>query len=197
MPARLEIAPPKSIRVATIGVQTMRINRPTPTRWSTHVALGAAACAIGLIAAFGAAWRGVATPPAPTSTQARVPATEAQAPVSALPAPAVVAAETPTAPAAVEAPTQRATPPSARPTAVRAVKTATAASKSGTVVFAVSPWGEVFVDGARHGTTPPLAQLTLPAGRHTIELRNGQRQPFIAQVEVEPDRSLRISHLFN
>ena len=86
--------------------------------------------------------------------------------------------------------------PSVRTNAARPVKL-TPASKKGTVVFAVAPWGEVFVNGARQGTTPPLAQLTLPVGRHTIELRNGQRQPYIAQVDVEPDRSLRISHLFN
>lgn len=196
MPARLEITPPKSIRVPSIGMQTMRINRPAPTRWSTHVALGAAACAIGLIAAFGAAWRGAGTPSsAPAGMQTNMPAAEPPAPVATGPTSAGVPAETQTATAAAETP-QRTTPPAARATLVRALKPA-AASKSGTVVFAVAPWGEVFVDGARQGTTPPLAQLTLPAGRHTIELRNGQRQPFIAQVEVEPDRSLRISHLFN
>jgi hypothetical protein len=66
----------------------------------------------------------------------------------------------------------------------------------GIIAFAVAPWGEVYVNGAAHGTTPPLTQLLLPAGRHTIELRNGQRQPYIAQVDVSPDRPQRISHRF-
>ncbi len=33
-------------------------------------------------------------------------------------------------------------------------------------------------------------------GRHTIELRNGQRQPYVTEVDVEAGRPLRISHLF-
>ena len=69
-------------------------------------------------------------------------------------------------------------------------------SEKGLVLFAVAPWGEVFVNGASEGTTPPLAQLQLPAGRHTIELRNGQGQPYVTQVDVVPGRPLRISHLF-
>ncbi|MBC8120104.1 MAG: serine/threonine protein kinase, partial [Burkholderiaceae bacterium] len=71
-----------------------------------------------------------------------------------------------------------------------------APAEKGVVVFAVAPWGEVFVNGSREGTTPPLAQLTLPAGRHTIELRNGQRPAYVAQVDVAPGRPQRISHLF-
>jgi hypothetical protein len=66
----------------------------------------------------------------------------------------------------------------------------------GVIAFAVAPWGEVFVNGAAQGTTPPLTQLLLPAGRHTIELRNGERVPYVAQVDVSPDRPQRISHRF-
>jgi len=66
----------------------------------------------------------------------------------------------------------------------------------GVIAFAVAPWGEVYVNGAAQGTTPPLTQLLLPAGRHTIELRNGERVPYVAQVDVSPDRPQRISHRF-
>ena len=79
---------------------------------------------------------------------------------------------------------------------LRPSKAAAPTNTKGVVVFAVAPWAEVFVNGARTGTTPPLAQLQLPTGRHTIELRNGQRQPYITEVDVEPGRPLRISHLF-
>ncbi len=81
-------------------------------------------------------------------------------------------------------------------TCYRPSKAAAPANAKGVVVFAVAPWAEVFVNGARTGTTPPLAQLHLPTGRHTIELRNGQRQPYVTEVDVEPGRPLRISHLF-
>jgi serine/threonine-protein kinase len=70
------------------------------------------------------------------------------------------------------------------------------AEAHGVVDLAVAPWGEVYVDGAVRGTAPPLEQLALPAGRHTIEIRNGDRQPFIAQVDVAPDRPQRVAHRF-
>jgi len=44
---------------------------------------------------------------------------------------------------------------------------------NGSLAIAVSPWGEVLVDGSSRGISPPLSTLTLPAGRHTIEIRNG------------------------
>jgi hypothetical protein len=41
--------------------------------------------------------------------------------------------------------------------------------QTGKIVLAVSPWGEVYVDGRLHGTTPPLAEVELPPGRHRVE----------------------------
>lgn len=182
MPARVEIMPPAPIRVATVGMEsTMRIKRPPPSRWGNHVALGGAACAIALIAAFSSALRGTGasvTSPAPANVAVATP-----------PAPT-------TAPAMAESEVQAVQPATPRASAPRTPKVPIAPPEKGLVVFAVAPWGEVFVNGKRQGTTPPLAQLTLPAGRHTIELRNGQRQPYITQVNVEPERPLRISHLF-
>ena len=190
MPARVEIAPSRSIRVATVGMQpAMRGRRSKPSGWRSQAALLGAACAIALIAAFGAALRG----PGVAATSPSAPSDAAQ--TSVAPPPDVAAgASTPldsTAPTS-ESPAA-ATP---RSNMTRASKEPAAVVEKGLVVFAVAPWGEVYVDGARRGTTPPLAQLTLPAGRHTIELRNGQRQPYVAQVDVAPERPLRISHLF-
>ncbi len=188
MPARVEIMPPKSIRVATVGMESMRpTRRRPPSRWGNHIALGAAACAIAVIAAFGSALRGsgesIASPSAETAALA-VPA----APVAERP---VQIANTDTN--AQTAATTHA--PASRTSAPRQARSPVPAA-NGLVVFAVSPWGEVFVNGTLQGTTPPLSQLTLPAGRHTIELRNGQRQPYIAHVDVVPERPLRINHLF-
>jgi hypothetical protein len=64
------------------------------------------------------------------------------------------------------------------------------------VHIAAAPWGEVYVDGAARGMASPLLQLTLPAGPHSIEVRNGDRPPYVAQVEIAPDRPQRISHRF-
>lgn len=186
MPTRVEIAPPRSIRVASVGMQpAMRGSSSRPSGWRNQAALISAACAIALIAAFGAALRG----PGVAATAPSAPSGAAQASV----APASDASTLPdsTAPTAVSP--AAATP---RPNMTRTSKAPPAVVEKGLVVFAVAPWGEVYVNGTRQGTTPPLAQLTLPAGRHTIELRNGQRQPYVAQVDVAPERPLRISHLF-
>jgi serine/threonine-protein kinase len=66
----------------------------------------------------------------------------------------------------------------------------------GVVALAVAPWGTVYVNGDARGTTPPLTQLTLPAGRYTIEIRNGERTPFVAQLDVTPERPQQIRHQF-
>ncbi len=66
----------------------------------------------------------------------------------------------------------------------------------GTVVVAVTPWGEVVVDGRVQGVSPPLTQVTLPPGSHTIEIRNGSSPPFVAQVEVKPGEKVQVQHRF-
>ncbi len=191
MPARVEIVPTAQRRVATVGIQpAMRITKPPPARAGSHMALAAAACAIALIAAFGAAWRDTGRHPAgPPMANVLTPNPDSQGQSSKGPA----ANENSTSSETLR--TESSQPALPRGSMLRRAKTAPAPEK-GLVVFAVAPWGEVFVNGARKGTTPPLAQLQLPTGRHTIELRNGQRQPYVAQIDVEPGRPLRISHLF-
>lgn len=66
----------------------------------------------------------------------------------------------------------------------------------GTVQLAISPWGEVEVDGAAKGTTPPLARLTLPPGRHQITVRNGDFAPHTTTVTVEPEKTVTLRHRF-
>lgn len=43
-------------------------------------------------------------------------------------------------------------------------------AKPGRVRFVVVPWGTIRVDGKERGNTPLLTELTLPAGRHVIEI---------------------------
>jgi len=70
-------------------------------------------------------------------------------------------------------------------------------SAPGTVNFAVSPWGEVHVDGKMHGVSPPLQDLELAPGRHKIEIRNSASQPHVVTVNVKPGERIRIKHKFN
>jgi serine/threonine-protein kinase len=68
--------------------------------------------------------------------------------------------------------------------------------RDGTVALAVAPWGEVSVNGTSRGVSPPLTQLTLPPGVHTIEIRNAAAPPFIARVEVKSGEALTLQHKF-
>lgn len=66
----------------------------------------------------------------------------------------------------------------------------------GVVTFDITPWGEVLVDNKPAGVAPPLAELKLPAGRHTIEIRHGDLPAVAATVDIDPAKPLRIRHRF-
>jgi len=67
---------------------------------------------------------------------------------------------------------------------------------TGTVRIAISPWGQVEVDGAASGAAPPLTELTLTEGRHQIVVRNGDFAPFVATVNVVAGQTTSIRHKF-
>jgi len=66
----------------------------------------------------------------------------------------------------------------------------------GRLELAVAPWGEVVVDGKRRGLSPPLRVVELPAGSHTIEIRNSTFPAHVAQVDVKSGEAVRIQHRF-
>ena len=68
--------------------------------------------------------------------------------------------------------------------------------RDGTVTLAVAPWGEISVDGTARGVSPPLTQLSLAPGVHTIEIRNGSAAPFVARVEIRSGETLGLQHRF-
>ena len=109
--------------------------------------------------------------------------------------------------AAATVPTPALTPPAAaRAPAAARVKTPTAARNSaapvvapaatGTLQLAISPWGQVEVDGSPAGTTPPLTRLTLTEGSHTITVRNEDFPPYTTTVDVQADKPLTVRHRF-
>ena len=67
---------------------------------------------------------------------------------------------------------------------------------TGRVVFAVQPWGEIYVDGKKRGISPPTKELRLPPGPHTIELRNGTFPAHSETIEVIADEAVRVTHTF-
>jgi len=64
------------------------------------------------------------------------------------------------------------------------------------LALAVTPWGEVYVDGKRRGVTPPMAEIQLAPGKHAIEIRNTTFQPYRRTVELVAGGRLKIKHKF-
>jgi class 3 adenylate cyclase len=62
--------------------------------------------------------------------------------------------------------------------------------------FAISPWGDVFVDGKRQGASPPLMNLSVAPGKHTIEIKNTTFRAYSQTVDLKPGEKLRITHKF-
>jgi eukaryotic-like serine/threonine-protein kinase len=67
---------------------------------------------------------------------------------------------------------------------------------TGVVRFAISPWGQVEVDGKSVGVAPPLNELGLSEGRHIITIRNEEFAPFTITVNVTPGQPVNIKHRF-
>jgi serine/threonine-protein kinase len=67
---------------------------------------------------------------------------------------------------------------------------------TGIVRLAVSPWGQVEVDGVASGAAPPLTELKLAEGPHRIVVRNGDFAPFVAMIEVVGGQTTSLRHKF-
>lgn len=67
---------------------------------------------------------------------------------------------------------------------------------TGVLHLAISPWGQVEVDGKPMGTAPPLNELTLSEGRHTITIRNDEFPPYTSSVTVVPGQPVSLKYRF-
>ncbi|HWI36436.1 MAG TPA: protein kinase [Burkholderiales bacterium] len=139
---------------------------------------------------------------------AKAPVQPAPAPVVERPKESVVAAAAPQilpappppapAPAPVAEPVKEPVI-AAAPTPVAAKTPPSQQQRGGTaqLVLAVSPRGEVYIDGKHHGTTPPTTTLHLEPGMHRIEVRSGSRSPYVTYMTVQAGDVRRIRHDFN
>ena len=71
-----------------------------------------------------------------------------------------------------------------------------AAAATGVVQLAVTPWGQIEIDGKGAGVTPPLSQLTLSVGEHVITVRNEDFTPHTVTVRVSADKPVTVRHRF-
>lgn len=65
-----------------------------------------------------------------------------------------------------------------------------------TVTLSILPWGEIYVDGELKGVSPPMVTLSLPAGKHTIEVRNTTLPTYTTTVTLKDGEKRKIRHRF-
>ena len=71
-----------------------------------------------------------------------------------------------------------------------------ASMKVGKIALAISPWGAVYVNGKRAGTSPPMKHLKLAPGRYVIEIRNDGFRPYRARIDLRSVSKTRIAYNF-
>ncbi|HXM82900.1 MAG TPA: PEGA domain-containing protein [Burkholderiales bacterium] len=70
------------------------------------------------------------------------------------------------------------------------------AGRPGRLELAVAPWGEILIDGKSRGVSPPLRVVEIPAGSHTIEIRNSTFPSRVERIDVKAGEAKRIQHRF-
>ena len=65
-----------------------------------------------------------------------------------------------------------------------------------TLVFAVQPWGEIFVNGKSRGVTPPMKSLKLEPGKYKIEVRNTTFAPHVENLELKARDEVTVRYKF-
>jgi class 3 adenylate cyclase len=124
-----------------------------------------------------------AKPAAPASKAGGAPRPAAEA---SRPRPAPEAAQP-------KAPVEKRTVAKAEQKASRPVVVAAAPAR---IELAISPFGEIFVDGRSRGVSPPLTALEISPGSHTIEIRNSTFPAHVQKVEIKPGDAVKIRHRF-
>lgn len=131
-------------------------------------------------------------PPPPVSSAPEEPVAQPAPPEPPAAEPVPVTADAPP-----QLPAQL--PPQLPPLTEPPAKSVAEPQEAGTarLILAVSPRGELYIDGEHRGTTPPVTTLELRPGMRRVEVRNGSRKPFLTYVTLEPGDVRRIRHDFN
>jgi len=185
-PVRAPAAAPSAVSIAEVA-------RAAEEAAAQASAAQAAAAASAAAASAAAAAATVAAAPVAAASAAMVLDTGA-APVAG---PASVAAAAADAKPAVVSKAE-----AARRRKAAAVATLTegvpikAVLAEGVVQLALTPWGQVEVDGKPMGISPPLTRLTLSSGTHTITVRNTDFPAYTTTVTVDGESPVTLRHRF-
>lgn len=141
----------------------------------------------------------------PVAIRTVTAARAAQRPTSAV-AGAHGSAPAPTQAVAAATPSRRDNTPLAawQPVESSALPSASMPAQSGTptaaasalVTLAISPWGEIFVDGRSMGVSPPLREFELAVGKHRVVVRNGDFKAFEQELDLTSHQTVKIKHKF-
>jgi serine/threonine protein kinase len=206
------------LTVLGIGVSNIVDFRPFLDDWSGRIERGVASFRAGPGQAAPATVSRVPLPAAPQPVAEATPKESVAPPIAppalppvAPPQPVAAAPDPSPPPAEPPAPLPRAAEPPApsprvaerparlpltrSPVAPAAEKRAPAGTAK--LILAVSPRGELYIDGEHHGTTPPTTTVDLEPGMYRVEVRSGSRKPFLTYVTVEAGEVRRIRHDFN
>jgi serine/threonine protein kinase len=67
---------------------------------------------------------------------------------------------------------------------------------TGRLILVVKPWGNVSVNGAPQGSSPPLKNLNLAEGKYEVKIENEGFAPYTVQLDIKNGQSRRIEHTF-
>ena len=70
-------------------------------------------------------------------------------------------------------------------------------ARAATLLLAVKPWGEVYVDGTKIGVTPPLKRVELAPGLRLVTITNSSLPRYQARLTVEPGAQMTVAHDFD
>jgi len=65
-----------------------------------------------------------------------------------------------------------------------------------TLVFSISPWGEIFVNGRSRGVVPPMKTLKLEPGKYKIEVKNTTFPAHVESLELKARDEVTVRHRF-
>jgi hypothetical protein len=68
--------------------------------------------------------------------------------------------------------------------------------KPGLIRLEITPGGDVYVDGILRGASPPLADIEIDPGPHTIEVRSAPNPPLRLELTVGSAEEMTIRHSF-
>jgi len=195
--------PSKVAAGSSLGAAPWRLVAPL-------IVVGLVLIAVGLVAVVVLVWA-VGEPRTPAPVTADDASSTPTVSTAAQPSPPMAAAAVPTenvlVPGAASPPVAQLAPPAgAVPGARTLTEVATLpptpaaaappAPQTGKIRLSIKPWGEVIVDGKMRGVSPPIKELSVPEGRHRIEIRNGAFPGYRSEVDIKAGSSASVSYSF-